>query len=117
MYGMLSPLRRIKMLSRKEVNHALRAQVAVIREFRNIHPKFPSQAMQAFMEMAMAEGISVTELAETLGVALSTTSRNVRTLVDDDLVEYRAGHDPRIKRLYLTTKGHALVDTLANHMQ
>lgn len=113
------------MLSRQETNIALRKQVKVIRAFREVQAKLPAQAMHAFLEVAMHEGISVTELSDKLGIPMSSTSRNVTMLSEWNrrggegmhLIEARPGSDPRVKRLYLTPAGHKLVDTIAQHLQ
>ncbi len=113
------------MLSRTEVTKALRQQLRIIQAFRVIHAKLPAQAMQAFLEIAMHEGLSVTELSDRLGIAMSSTSRNVTLLSAINrfgepgmsLIEARPGSDPRVKRLYLTRDGHALADTITAYMQ
>ena len=48
---------------------------------------------------------SVTQLSEILGLDQTTTTRNLRLLEDDRLIERVAHHDPRVKLLKLTARG------------
>jgi DNA-binding MarR family transcriptional regulator len=93
----------------------------VLEEFRKLDPDLPIQYALSFLTLATNEGLSLGELATRLGIAQSSASRNVAALSawhsfgkpGLDLVEAR--EDPRERRrklVTLTSKGHALVETL-----
>ncbi|EWY40564.1 MarR family transcriptional regulator [Skermanella stibiiresistens SB22] len=97
----------------------------VLEEFRKLDPDLPIQYALSFLTLAENEGISMRELAERLGIAQSSASRNVAALSKWhsfgkpglDLVQ--AEEDPRERRrkiISLTPKGHALIATLRDLM-
>ena len=97
----------------------------VLEEFRKLDPDLPIQYALSFLTLAENEGISMRELAERLGIAQSSASRNVAALSKWhsfgkpglDLVQ--AEEDPRERRrkiISLTPKGHALIVTLRDLM-
>ncbi|MBP2300303.1 MarR family transcriptional regulator [Azospirillum picis] len=95
--------------------------VQVLEAFRKLDPDLPIQYALSFMTIAQSEGISIGELAERLGIAQSSASRNVAALsrwhsfgkAGLDLVQ--AQEDPRERRrkvVTLTDKGHAFLADL-----
>lgn len=54
--------------------------VAAIEAFRQLDPEMPAQTIMTFLTVAHNPGITLTRLAEHLGLALSSTSRNVYSL-------------------------------------
>ena len=98
----------------------------VLEEFRKLDPDLPIQYALSFLTLAQNEGMSMRELAERLGIAQSSASRNVAALSKWhsfgkpglDLVQ--AEEDPRERRrkiISLTPKGHELIATLREMMQ
>ncbi|ALG70363.1 MarR family transcriptional regulator [Azospirillum thiophilum] len=95
--------------------------VQVLEAFRKLDPDLPIQYALSFMTIAQSEGISIGELAERLGIAQSSASRNVAALsrwhsfgkAGLDLVQ--AQEDPRERRrkiVTLTDKGREFLDAL-----
>ncbi len=57
-------------------------------------------------ELARAEGPSMQQVAETIGMDITTFSRQIQTLVKLELVEKRqSAEDKRVYHLYLTENG------------
>ena len=52
----------------------------VLEEFRKLDPDLPIQYALSFLTLAENEGMSMRELAERLGIAQSSASRNVAAL-------------------------------------
>ncbi|GGF32889.1 hypothetical protein GCM10011611_43830 [Aliidongia dinghuensis] len=95
--------------------------VRVLEEFRRLDPDLPIQYALSFLTIAQREGMSMGELAQHLGIAQSSASRNIAALskwhsfgkAGHDLVE--AHEDPRERRrklVKLTPKGQRLVEIL-----
>lgn len=95
----------------------------VMAAFRALDPDLPIQYALSFLTIAENEGLSIGELAERLGIAQSSASRNVAALsrwhsfgkAGLDLVQ--AVEDPserRRKVVTLTDRGRAFLDTLAS---
>ncbi|CAO3414644.1 winged helix-turn-helix transcriptional regulator [Azospirillum argentinense] len=95
--------------------------VHVLEAFRKLDPDLPIQYALSFMTIAQNEGISIGELAERLGIAQSSASRNVAALsrwhsfgkAGLDLVQ--AQEDPRERRrkiVTLTDSGRAFLEEL-----
>lgn len=95
--------------------------VQVLEAFRKLDPDLPIQYALSFMTIAQSEGISIGELAERLGIAQSSASRNVAALsrwhsfgkAGLDLVQ--AQEDPRERRrkiVTLTDSGRAFLADL-----
>lgn len=95
--------------------------VHVLEAFRKLDPDLPIQYALSFMTIAQSEGISIGELAERLGIAQSSASRNVAALskwhsfgkAGLDLVQ--AQEDPRERRrkiVTLTDQGRAFLEEL-----
>ena len=95
--------------------------IHVLEAFRKLDPDLPIQYALSFMTVAQNEGISIGELADRLGIAQSSASRNVAALsrwhsfgkAGLDLVQ--AQEDPRERRrkiVSLTPNGRAFLDEL-----
>ena len=95
--------------------------VRVLEAFRRFDPDMPIQYALSFLTIAQHEGLSMGELAQRLGIAQSSASRNIAALsrwhsfgkAGHDLVE--ALEDPRERRrkiVSLTPRGHRLVEAL-----
>jgi DNA-binding MarR family transcriptional regulator len=95
--------------------------VRVLEEFRRFDPDMPIQYALSFLTIAQHEGLSMGDLAQRLGIAQSSASRNIAALSrwhsfgkdGHDLVEAR--EDPRERRrkiVSLTPLGRHLVATL-----
>ena len=91
------------------------------RELQKIDPEFPLQYGVCLAEIALNEGLSVTDLSKTTGMALSTVSRIVGAL---SKYRQRGGKpyglirasisktERRRKELHLTPKGQAVIDAI-----
>ena len=89
----------------------------ILHIFQSLNSEFPLQYAVCLLEIALNEGISLTELANKAGMALSTVSRIVGALSTDrqkglpyQLVEARI--DPtnrRRKSLHLTKQGRTFI--------
>jgi DNA-binding MarR family transcriptional regulator len=95
--------------------------IRVLEEFRRFDPDMPIQYALSFLTIAQNEGLSMGDLAQRLGIAQSSASRNIAALSrwhsfgkdGHDLVE--AQEDPRERRrkiVSLTARGHRLVGAL-----
>src|ERR1700761_2752142 len=95
--------------------------VRVLEAFRRFDPDMPIQYALSFLTIAQHEGMSMGELAQHLGIAQSSASRNIAALskwhsfgkAGHDLVE--AHEDPRERRrklVQLTPKGRRLIAML-----
>lgn len=100
---------------------AVATLVRVLEAFRTLDPDLPIQYALSFLTVAQNEGMSVGELAERLGIAQSSASRNIAALsrwhslgkAGLDLVQ--AVEDPQERRrkvVTLTDRGRAFLDTL-----
>jgi len=111
-------------VSELAVSEPIRELDTVIRlfeAFRALDPDMPIQYALSFLTLARNEGLSMGEMAQRLGIAQSSASRNVAALskwhsfgkAGHDLVEAR--EDPRERRrklIRLTPAGRQLVDRL-----
>ncbi len=95
--------------------------IRVLEEFRRLDPDMPIQYALSFLTIAQNEGLSMGDLAQRLGIAQSSASRNIAALskwhsfgkAGHDLVE--AHEDPRERRrkiVNLTARGHHLIAVL-----
>lgn len=97
----------------------------LMRKLQEIDPEFPLQYSICLAEIAMNEGLSLTQLADKTGLSLSTISRIVGALSD-----YRQNNQPyglvklvvspeerRRKELYLTDKGIKLLKGISAEME
>ena len=94
----------------------------LLRELQKIDPEFPLQYAVCLAEIALDEGLSITDLSNRTGMAISTVSRIVGALSD-----YRQSGQPyqlvaltiskterRRKHITLTDKGRTAVGNIAN---
>ncbi len=95
--------------------------IRALEAFRRLDPDMPIQYALSFLTIARNEGMSMGDLAQKLGIAQSSASRNIAALSrwhsfnkpGHDLVE--AHEDPRERRrklVRLTARGHALIAEL-----
>lgn len=95
--------------------------IALLRELQKIDPEFPLQYAICLAEIAVDEGLSLTQLAAKAGMPLSTVSRIVGALSSQRQRGAPYGlvramvvpHERRRKQLYLTTRGRAVANALA----
>lgn len=93
----------------------------LLREVQKIDPEFPLQYAVCLAEIALQDGLSLTQLSEKTGMALSTVSRIIGALSKHRQkgapyglvrVTVSAG-ERRRKELSLTPKGKAVMGALA----
>jgi len=92
----------------------------ILRELQRLDSEFPLQYSICLGEIAMNEGLSLTQLSDKTGLALSTISRIVGALSKYrqngqpyGLVEIRISPvERRRKELYLTHKGWSLIKNI-----
>jgi DNA-binding MarR family transcriptional regulator len=95
---------------------------AVLRELQKIDPEFPLQYAVCLAEIAMEEGISLTDLSGRTGMPLSTVSRIVGALSSHrqrgnpyGLIKVMiVPQERRRKQLYLTARGRAVIGSIAD---
>jgi DNA-binding MarR family transcriptional regulator len=95
--------------------------VQILEEFRRLDPDMPIQYALSFLTIARHPGLSMGDLAQRLGIAQSSASRNIAALSQWHSFN-RAGHDlvvahedPRERRrkiVTLTPRGATLIETL-----
>lgn len=95
---------------------------SIIEEFRKMDAEMQMQTAMAFLLIAKNEGCTVKELGSWLGLSGAAASRNVAALSDVHR-KGRSGHnvivakvdldDRRSRKLHLTPKGKAILNTLA----
>jgi DNA-binding MarR family transcriptional regulator len=96
----------------------------LLRELQKIDPEFPLQYAICLAEIALDEGLSLTHLAAKTGMPLSTISRIVGALsrhrqrgTPYDLVRVNVSpQERRRKQLYLTARGRAYMNSIADMM-
>lgn len=114
------------MTDEEDIKAAQRLNRALRRARMAIDPNVPSQMLQAFLEVGLNEGKTLSELAEGLGTNLSTASRQLLDLGERNrkleagygLVERK--QDPmnlRVNRYCLTPKGKLLMKELTATMK
>ena len=99
----------------------LTAFLRLLRELQKIDPEFPLQYAVCLGHIALNEGRSVTQLSEETGITLSTVSRIVGALskyrqkgAPYELVKVKISEtERRRKELYLTAKGRAVINSIA----
>lgn len=96
--------------------------VRLLQDLRGIDPEFPIQYALCLVEIAQAEGLSLTDLARRTGISLSTVSRIIAALSGarrpaGGLVKVRfSPHEMRRKELYLTPAGASLIRQLVRSL-
>lgn len=95
---------------------------SILRELQKIDPEFPLQYALCLCEIAADEGLSLTALAEKVGMPLSTVSRIVGALSSKrqkgkpyGLVKVSiSAAERRRKELALTAKGRSVMEGLSS---
>ncbi|NCT40387.1 MAG: helix-turn-helix domain-containing protein [Alphaproteobacteria bacterium] len=98
--------------------------LGLLRELQKIDPEFPLQYAICLAEVTLNEGLSVTELSNRTGLALSTVSRIVGALSKYrqmgkpyELIDLKTSETSRrTKEIYLTKKGKRIVGNIAGLM-
>ena len=93
----------------------------LLRELQKIDPEFPLQYAVCLAEITLHEGLSVTDLSNRTGLALSTVSRIVGALSKYrqmgkpyELIDLKMSEaSRRTKEIHLTTKGRKIIDSIA----
>jgi DNA-binding MarR family transcriptional regulator len=88
----------------------------VFKVFRGVGPEVSIRIVQFFVEVALNEGATITELASQLGLPQSSASRAIMALGAAHWIDGKPGlglvqaeDTGRSKRLYLTPKGRAVI--------
>ena len=95
--------------------------IELLNELQKIDPEFPLQYARCLSEIALNEGLSMTELAEKTGMPLSTISRITASLSKQrsrgkhyDLLRINVSPtERRKKQIFLNKKGHQVVDNIS----
>ncbi len=96
----------------KELQRGLK----LITTLKEVHSDFPPNGLAIFLSLMHKEGVSCTELVESLDMPKATVSRNLRMLGPllsprkDGMKLIELIHDPddyRVRRAYLSKKGKA----------
>ena len=95
--------------------------INILRELQKIDPEFPLQYAICLSYISLNEGLSMTDLVQRTGLALSTISRIVGALSTQrqmgkpyNLVEVRINENERRKKeLYLTAQGRKVMANIA----
>lgn len=96
----------------------------LLERFRELHPGLVVADLIAFLYICENEGLNITELAQLGRFTGATASRRARALAGPDtpsprppsldLVEiYEGGDDARARQIFLTAKGRAMRDAIA----
>jgi DNA-binding MarR family transcriptional regulator len=96
--------------------------ILLLRELQKIDPEFPLQYALCLAEISTNEGLSLTHLSARTGMPLSTISRIVGALsrhrqsgTPYGLVRVAiSAQERRRKELYLTPRGHSVIQDIAN---
>jgi len=94
----------------------------LLRELQKIDPEFPLQYAVCLAEITLNEGLSVTDLSNRTGLALSTVSRIVGALSKYrqmgnpyELIDLKMSEKSRrTKEIHLTTKGRETIKNIAD---
>lgn len=97
----------------------------LLHQLEQVDPEFPLNYSICLGQIAKAEGLSLTQLSERTGLALSTVSRIVGALSNFrqngqsyGLVELRVAEaERRRKELYLTPKGWMVMKSIGNVLE
>lgn len=88
----------------REVSRKLIRELGIL-QLNQAHLKKSPQHWHALIEIAKEPGITTSQLGNLLLLSVSSTSRIVNALIDQDLVSFKEGTDKREKYLYLTKTG------------
>ncbi len=102
----------------------IRDFLLLLRELQKIDPEFPLQYAICLAEISLSEGLSLTDLSERTGLALSTVSRIVGALSKHrqkgapyGLVRVTISKEERRrKEITLTAKGRAIIGGISGIM-
>lgn len=94
--------------------------LTILYVLQKIDAEFPIQYAICMSEIALNEGLSLTDLSIKTGMPLSTVSRMASVLSNNnknrkayDFINIRTSpQERRKKQLYLTSKGRAVIETL-----
>ncbi len=103
------------------MNEQMEQFLLLLRELQKIDPEFPLQYAVCLAEIAMDEGLSLTQLSEKTSMPLSTVSRIIGALSKHrqkgppyGLVRVNvSAAERRRKELYLTPRGRAIISSVA----
>lgn len=106
------------------MTHQAKIQIFLhlLRELQKIDQEFPLQYAVCLAETSLNEGLSLTQLSEKTGMALSTVSRIVGALSNHrqkgapyGLIKVSISEkERRRKEIYLTAKGKAIIDSISD---
>lgn len=97
--------------------------IRLLQELRRIDPEFPIQYALCLAEIGRQDGLSITELAQRTGIALSTVSRIISALSGSKgpcggLVRVKfSSTEARRKELSLTSRGISILTQLETELE
>lgn len=104
---------------------AVQKLINIVEEFRKLDTEMQMQTAMTFLLVAKNEGCTVKEVGEWLGLSGAASSRNVAALSEWHR-KGRPGHnlvvsktdldDRRARKLFLTPKGRAVLNTLSEQV-
>lgn len=95
-------------------------------ELRKLAPELPIQQLQAFLAVALQEGITTKDIEKRCGFTSASASRNVQALYKHAgagregygwVVWHPSPHDGRFRELYLTEEGKEALKTLVEALE
>ena len=112
-------------MTEKSTDLSVHTFLDLMRLLQKTDGEFPLQYALCLAEISLNEGMSLTALAEKVGLSLSTISRIVGSLSDFrqngqpyGLVEIRvSAQERRRKELYLTQKGRSLMQKISKILE
>jgi DNA-binding MarR family transcriptional regulator len=115
------PNEKMQDFKSSELKQSLLVMRNLVQFLQKIDPEFPPHYAVCLFEIALNEGLSLTQLAEKVDLSLSTVSRIVGALSDFrpnglpyGLIEIRVSvAERRRKELILTSKGKSFILKLA----
>lgn len=102
--------------SLREVSRKLIRELGIL-QLNQAHLKKAPQHWHALIEIAKEPAITTSQLGNMLLLSVSSTSRIVNALIDQELVSFKEGTDKREKYLHITKKGQievAYMDEFSN---
>lgn len=88
----------------RDVSRKLIRELGIL-QLNQTHFKKAPQHWHALIEIAKEPGITTSQLGTLLLLSVSSTSRIVNALIDQELVSFKEGRDKREKYLHITKKG------------
>lgn len=95
----------------RDVSRKLIRELGIL-QLNQAHLKKAPQHWHALIEIAKEPGITTSQLGNLLLLSVSSTSRIVNALIDQDLVSFKEGTDKREKYLHITKKGQIEVSNM-----